>query len=80
MILKFLFNTGGRVSEIAGLRIKDLDSSEPKGRFDESYTKRRKARPFFLGPELYKDLNDFIDPQDKIENPDTVFRLSIRGV
>ena len=62
LLIRFLFNTGARVSEVAGLRNRDVDTVEPKGRFDASYTKRRKTRPYFLDPKLHKDLVDYIGP------------------
>ena len=39
-MLKFFWDTGARVSEVSGIRIKDLNKSKPKGVFDLTYTKR----------------------------------------
>ena len=60
LILEFLWDTGARVSEVAGVRIKDLNKEANHGRFHESYTKRSKSRFFKLHPDLYKDLLKFI--------------------
>ena len=63
LLIRFLFNTGARVSEVAGLRNCDVNEKEPKGMFDESYTKRGKSRPFFLHSKLHKDLVNYIGPE-----------------
>ncbi len=60
LLLKFFWDTGARVSEVAGIRIKDLHKTKNKGYFDKSYTKRNKTRPFKLDEQFYKELKDFI--------------------
>ena len=82
LLIRFLFNTGARVSEVAGLRNRDVEQKEPKGHFDASYTKRGKTRPYFLDSELHKDLVDHIGPKGYLDSflDHKVFRLGIRGV
>ena len=58
--MKFLWDTGARLSDVAGVRIKDINTTENRGVFDGSYTKRNKSRPFKLDKELYINLNAFI--------------------
>ena len=48
LILKFLWDIGARVSEVAGVRIKDLHKAINMGHFDRTYTKWRKDRLFVL--------------------------------
>ena len=53
LIIEFLWDTGARVGEVAGVRIIDIHHTAPKGYFDKSYTKRNKTRPFFLNEGLH---------------------------
>ena len=48
LIIRFLLDTGAQVSEVSGVRRCDLNDFGPEGRFDESYTKRKKTRWFKL--------------------------------
>jgi integrase len=58
--LKFLWDTGARLSDVAGVRIEDINIKESRGVFDASYTKRNKSRPFKLDEEFYGELKTFI--------------------
>ena len=76
LMLKFLWDTGARISEVAGVRIKDLDPTKNQGNFDDSYTKRNKSRPFKLDEQFYKELKVFnAEEQEKwnLKDDDTIF-------
>ena len=60
LIILFFWDTGARVSEVAGVRICDIEKGKPRGVFHETYTKRAKSRDFKLDGEVHKELLSFI--------------------
>ena len=75
-MLKFLWDTGARISEVAGVRIMDLDPTKYKGVFHSSYTKRNKSRSFKLDEQFYAELKAFnAEEQERqlLKNNDTIF-------
>ena len=65
LIIQFFICTGARVSEVAGVRRKDIEKeyceNKRQGQFHWSYTKRQKTRNFFLQKRLYMNLKKFKD-------------------
>ena len=57
MILKFLYSTGARVSEVCKLKIEDL---KKLGKGEFKCSKRKRTRPFKLDDDVNKELRDFI--------------------
>ena len=51
LIIKFLWSTGARISEVCNLNIEDLNKKEPKGWFKRS--KRLVTRIFKLDDEFH---------------------------
>ena len=66
LIIRFLWSTGARLSEVTKLKVGHLEEKKPEGMFYE--TKRGKNRRFFLPKHdsLHKDMLDFIK---KYPNP-----------
>ena len=58
LILRFLMDTGARVSEISNLKVTDLQENEIKGIIHNG--KGNKDREFFPGKNLHANLWEFI--------------------
>ena len=81
LIIRFLLDTGARISDVAGVRVKDLNYLEPEGHFHKSYTKRKKTRLFILDKKLWEELLDFIGNRNSMSQEHSkIFNLSKRSV
>lgn len=56
LLLRLLYVTGGRISEVLALRWMDMTPAEEGGGYARILGKGRKCREVYIGPELWADL------------------------
>src|SRR5262245_4545580 len=56
LLLRLLYVTGGRISEVLALRWMDMNPAEEGGGYARIFGKGRKCREVYIGPELWADL------------------------
>lgn len=72
LLLRMLYVTGGRISEVLALTWANLRAAEDGGGYVQILGKGRKRREVYVGPELWADLHEY---RGELEDGDQLFEM-----